>query len=136
MNEEELRLFFNDLVKAAAQRQAEEMMETASEVFDSEDAVEVIAQWDEANPGYFEVVADDPALFAQQLKKFKSAKEVAGELDRLKKEGGEEVIKRVKETLKMVERLKVPMETGSSFRRKEGNNSRLLNNILNTINNQ
>ena len=41
MNEEEMRLFFNDLVKAAAQRQAEEMMETASQVFDGEDAGEV-----------------------------------------------------------------------------------------------
>jgi hypothetical protein len=130
-----MQTLFNELVKAAAQRQAEEIRQTASEVFGGDDAGEIIKQWDEANPRYFEVLADDPHLFASQIKKFKSAKEVENELNRLKKEGGEEVIKRVKETLKTVERLKVPMETGSGFRRKEGKNSRLLNNILNTINN-
>jgi len=135
MNEEELKNLFNELISAAAAGKADEIKRQISETLGSPDASELIPEWDKEYPGYFEVVAVDPAAFAHQLKKFREHKENLADLERRKKDEGETVIKKVKETLKRVERLRPPMETGSSGRHSVAGNSRLLKSIINQITN-
>ncbi|GAB1349036.1 hypothetical protein MASR1M107_12490 [Ignavibacteriales bacterium] len=135
MNEEELKNLFSELVKATAEAKADEIRRGISETLGTPEVANLIPEWDSEYPGYFEVLATDPELFANQLNKFRKHKETVTELKRRQEDDGETVIKKVKETLRRVERLRPPMESGSVRRNNDGNNSRLLKNIINQITN-
>jgi hypothetical protein len=135
MNEEEMKQLLEEVIKATASHQAKKVKDEIASVLGADGVGELLSNWDEENPGYFDVLADDPSKLSAQLKKHKINKETEHELERRKREGGEEVIRKVKETLKRAERLKQPLELGRKLRQNEGKNSRLLNNILYTLNN-
>ena len=135
MNEQEMKQLFSELVSSAAEKKAAEVRADLESTLGSDDAAALLAGWERENPGYFEVLAGDPASLALQLKRFREGQNTAAELERLRKEAGEEVIKKVKDTLKRVERLKPPAETGSRARNGNEGGNRLLRNIINSITN-
>ncbi len=136
MNEQEMKQLFSELLTTAAGMKASEVRADLESTLGAPNAAELLAGWEQENPGYFEVLAADPAALALQLKKFSENRKTAEELERLRMEAGEEVIRKVKETLKRVEKLRPPVETGSRARNGSEGGNRLLRNIINSITNQ
>ena len=135
MNEQEMKQLFSELVSSAVEKRAAEVRADLESTLGSDEAANLISAWEKENPGYFEVLAGDPASLALQLKKFREGQKTTEELERLRKEAGEEVIRKVKDTLKRVERLRPPADTGSRARNSREGGNRLLRNIINTLTN-
>ncbi len=135
MNEQEMKQLFSELISSAVEKRAAEVRAGLESTLGSEDAAALISAWEKENPGYFEVLAGDPESLALQLKKFREGQKTAEELERLRKEAGEEVIRKVKDTLKRVERLRPPVDTGSRARNGNEGGNRLLRNIINSLTN-
>ncbi len=135
MNEQDMKQFFGELLRTAVESKASEVKAELEATLGSADAASLISGWVEENPGYFEVLATDPPALAKQLKRFSESRRTAAELERLRVEAGEEVIRKVKDTLKRVERLRPPVETGSRARTGSEGGNRLLRNIINSITN-
>ncbi|MBZ0196098.1 MAG: hypothetical protein K8F28_02030 [Ignavibacteriaceae bacterium] len=130
-----MKQIFDELIKAASEARAEEIRADIDSTFGAEDASNLLMGWEKENPGYFEVLANDPPALANQLKKFRQTTELRSELEKMRKETGEEIIKKVKNTLKKVEKLRAPVETGNRSRNTGTGDTRLLRNIINSLTN-